>query len=78
MPQFKSTIIKIDFSDHFSIVNTLETNETSQKPVHNLPASALTVKKLLTNLQILCKTEIGMILKKFKTPIKHINTFLIS
>ena len=33
MPQFKSTIIKIDFSDHFPIVNTLETNETSQKPV---------------------------------------------
>ena len=78
MPQFKSTIIKIDFSDHFPIVNTLETNETSQKPVHNLPTSALTVKKLLTYLQILCKTEIGMILKKFKTPIKHINTFLIS
>ena len=33
MPQFKSTIIKIDFSDNFPILNTLETNEISQKPV---------------------------------------------
>ena len=33
------------------------------------------MKKILTNLEILCTTKIGMTLKKLKTPIKYVNTF---
>ena len=36
------------------------------------------MKKILTNLKMLCTTETGMIFKKLKTPTKHINTFSIS
>ena len=47
-------------------------------PLSNLPTNVLTVKKILTNLKIFCTTEIGVTLKKLKTPTKHINTFTIS
>ena len=47
-------------------------------PLSNLPTNVLTVKKILTNLKIFCTTEIGVTLKKLKTPTKHINTFSIS
>ena len=33
------------------------------------------MNKILTNLKVLCTTEIGITLKKLKTLIKHINTF---
>ena len=75
---FKSAIIKTDLLDHFPIVFPIKNNETTQRPVVNLPTNALTVKKILTNFKIFCTTEIGMIFKKLKTPIKHINTFSIS
>ena len=66
-------IIKTDLSDHFLIAFTIKTNETTQRPVVKS-----TVKKILTNLKIICTTEIGMTFKKVKTPTKYINTFSIS
>ena len=39
---FKKAKIKTDLSDHFPIVFTLKINETTKKPVVNLPKTALT------------------------------------
>ena len=57
---FKSAIIKTDLSDHFPIVFAIKTNETMQRSVvKSIYKRSLTVKKILTNLKILCPTEIG-------------------
>ena len=42
----------------------------------NQPTNALTVKKILANLKTFCTTEIGMTLKKIKTPNKAYKYFL--
>ena len=75
---FKSAIIKTDLSDHFPIVFTIKTNETTQRPVVKSTYKRSYCEKILTNLEIFCTTEIGMTFKKLKTPTKHINTFSIS
>ena len=75
---FKSAIIKTDLSDHFPIVFTIKTNETTQRPVVKSTYKRSYCEKNIDNLKILCTTEIGMTFKKLKTPIKHINTFSIS
>ena len=36
------------------------------------------MKKTLANLKIFCTAEIGLTLKKMKTPTKHINTWSMS
>ena len=57
---FKSVIIRTDLSDHFPIVFAIKTNETMQRSVvKSIYKRSLTVKKILTNLKILCPTEIG-------------------
>ena len=72
---FKSAIIKTDLSDHFPIVFAIKTNETMQRSVvKSIYKRSLTVKKILTNLKILCPTEIGWHLK-IEDPTRHINTF---
>ena len=65
-------------SDHLSTVFTLKLIRQLTNKSQNFPANAITVKKILTNLEILCTTEIEMTLKKLKIPRKHINNFLRS
>ena len=47
---FKSAIIKIDLSDHFPIVFTIKTNETTQRPVVKSTYKRSYCEKILTNL----------------------------
>ena len=76
---FMSVIIKTDLSDHFPIVFAIKTNETTQRPDVKSTYKRCYCEKIMTNLKILYHTtEIGMTLRKLKTPIKHINTFSIS
>ena len=73
---FNPSIIKTDLSDHCPVVFIIKTNETTQRPF--VKSTYKRVKKILTNLRILCTTEVGMALKKLKTPRKHIRNFSIS
>ena len=75
---FKSAMIKTDLSDHFPIVFAIKTNETTQRAVVKSACKRSYCEKIFKNLKIFCTTEIGMTLKKLKTPTKHINTFSIS
>ena len=61
----------------FLLSSQLKPMKQRKDQLLNLPTNALTVKKELTNIKILCKTEIGFTLKKLKTPTKHIDTFSI-
>ena len=65
---FKTAIIKTGLSGYSPIVFALKINETTQKPVVKATYKALNVKKILTNLKVLCKTKIGMTFKKLMTP----------
>ena len=75
---FKSAIIKTDLSDHFPIAFEIKINEATQRPVVKSTYKRSYCEKILRNLKIFCTTEIGMTLKKLKTPTKHINIFSIS
>ena len=74
---FKSDIIKTDLSDHFPIVFAIKTNEITQRLVVKSTYKLSYCEKniILKNLKICCITEIGMRLKKLKTPARHINIF---
>ena len=74
---FKSAIIKADLSDHFPIVFTIKTNETTQRPVIKSNYKRSYCEKNIGKFKIFRTTKIGMTLKRLKTPTKHINTFSI-
>ena len=75
---FKLAIIKTTCQIIFLLSSQLKLMKRPKYQLQNLPTNALIVKRILTNLKILCTTEIGMTLKKLKTPTKHVNTFSIS
>ena len=73
-----SAIIKTGLSDHFPIVFAIKTNETTQRPVIKSKYKRSYCEKNIGKFKIFRTTEIGMALKRLKTPTKHINTFSIS